>query len=432
MTRVSTTFGCVAMLAAGWLVGEPVAAGDWPQFRGPGGAGVSSDAGVPLEWSDTRNLRWKVDLPGAGSSSPIVWGDRVFVTCYSGYGVPGGGDNPADLKRHLVCVNRTSGDVAWTATVDALQPEDPYRGFITEHGYASSTPVTDGRRVFVFFGKTGVLAFDMDGNKLWETNVGKESSGRRWGSAASPLLYKDLVIVNAAEESQSVRALKQDTGEEVWKSEAALLELSYATPGLVSLADGASEIVVPVQEEVWGLHADTGKLKWFCESGINGNVCPSALVSGDVAYVYGGLGGRTGVAVRAGGTKDVTASHVLWHGSSGSYVGTPVLHEGHLYWITDGGVARCVNAADGKQVYEQRTPVTGRSAFYASPLVAGGRIYIVSRRGGTLVLAAKPAYEQLALNTFASDDSDFNGSPAVSDGQMFLRSNRRLYCVASE
>ena len=192
---------CIALT----LVARTTNAADWTQFRGPNGAGISAELNVPLTWSDTENLRWKVELPGPGSSSPIVIGDRIFVTCYSGYGVPkaSGGDIKS-LQRHLVCVSRSDGMIQWTKAVPGELPEDGYQGYISEHGYASSTPVTDGERVYCFFGKCGVVAFDLDGKQLWQIGVGKESGNRRWGSDASLILYKDSVIVNASEESQSV------------------------------------------------------------------------------------------------------------------------------------------------------------------------------------------------------------------------------------
>ena len=217
------------MILAVWLLlGSPATAGDWPRFRGPDGSGISGDPNIPLTWSESENLRWKTPLPGVGSSSPIVVGDRIFVTCFSGEG--------DSLARHLVCVNRKAGEIAWTKTVAAEQPEDRYQGYLTEHGYASNRPVTDGDRVYVFFGKTGVLAFGLDGQPHWQVNVGKESSNRRWGSAASLVLYKDTVIVNASEESQSIRALEKATGKEVWNAQAGSLELAYGTPTLMTLA----------------------------------------------------------------------------------------------------------------------------------------------------------------------------------------------------
>ena len=311
------------------LATHTIHAADWTQFRGPNGAGISADSNVPLTWSDTENLRWKIELPGPGSSSPIVLGDRIFVTCYSGYGVPkaSGGDIKS-LQRHLVCVSRADGTIQWTKTVPGELPEDGYQGYISEHGYASSTPVTDGERVYCFFGKCGVVAFDLDGKQLWQTGVGKESGNRRWGSGASLILYKDSVIVNASEESQSVRALDKLTGKEQWKAAASTLELAYGTPSLVTLKDDRTELVIAVPGEVWGLNPDTGKLQWFAEHQLTGNICPSIIADGETVFVFGGFRSAGSLALRAGGKGDVSKSQVQWSSRNSSYVATPVLHAG--------------------------------------------------------------------------------------------------------
>ena len=174
-----------------FIIAGLASAADWPRFRGPNGTGIARDAKPPTTWSDTKNLKWKTALPGAGASSPIVWGERVFVTCYSG-------DVPK-LQRHLVCVNRRDGRILWSKTVAATQSEDEMGGRIGEHGYASHTPVTDGERVYVFFGKSGVFAFDFNGTQLWQAGVGTASNEKHWGSASSLILYKNLVIVTASE-----------------------------------------------------------------------------------------------------------------------------------------------------------------------------------------------------------------------------------------
>ena len=421
----------VAMLLS-LFAGQSLAA-DWPQFRGPGGTGISQDPGPPATWSDSQNLRWKTPLPGLGSSSPIVWGDRVFVTCYSGYGESDrqAGD-PKALERQLVCINRSSGKIRWQSRVPADLPEDGYQGYLTEHGYASSTPVTDGQRVYCFFGKTGMLAFDFEGRQLWQTGLGKESSNRRWGSAASPILYKNLVIVNAAEESQSIRALDQATGNEVWKASASALELAYDTPSLVTLDGGLSEVVISVPGEIWGLNPDTGKLRWFAEHRLTGNICPSVIVDGEMLYAFGGFRSAGSLALRAGGKGDVSSSRLVWSSRESSYVATPLLHEGHLYWIDDRGQAFCVAAKSGELVYRERVAGLGSGGrpVYASPVLVGNKIYVQTRWNGVLVLAAKPEYQLLGQNRFAGDDSDANATPAISGGEMFLRSNQFLYCVA--
>lgn len=410
-------------------------AADWTQFRGPNGSGISTDTNVPLNWSDTENLRWKIELPGPGSSSPIVAGDRIFVTCYSGYGVPkaNGGDLKS-LQRHLVCVDRIDGKIRWARTVPGDLPEDSYQGYLAEHGYASNTPVADGERVYCFFGKSGVVAFDLDGRQLWQTGVGKESGNRRWGSGASLLLYKESVIVNASEESQSVRALDKQTGKEQWKAAASALELAYGTPSLVTRKDNLTDLVVAVPGEVWGLNPNTGKLQWFAEHQLTGNICPSIIADGDTVFVFGGFRSSGSLAVRVGGKGDVTRSQIQWSSRNSSYVATPVFYEGYLFWISDNGQAFCIEAKSGELVYRERVAEidSGGRPVYASPVIANGKIFVPSRWNGVFVLPAKPRYEVLAQNRFAGDDSDFNATPAISNDCLFLRSNRFLYCVAKK
>ena len=173
---------------------------DWRQFRGPDGLGISNEKNLPAEWSDTKNIVWKVKLPGAGASSPVTFGNRIFVTCYSGYGMdtkePG---DMKELKRHLLCLDRKAGKTLWAKEFEPELPEHRYAGEGAYHGYAASTPITDGQRLYVFFGKSGVYCFDLNGKQLWRTSVGKNTNG--WGSGASPILYKNLLIVNASVET---------------------------------------------------------------------------------------------------------------------------------------------------------------------------------------------------------------------------------------
>ena len=430
MNKLQVTF-----LAALGLATLSASAGDWTRFRGLNGSGVATDANVPTTWSDAKNLKWKTALPGRGSSSPIICGERIFVTSYSGYGEESGG-NPADLKRHLVCLDRSSGKILWDKTVAAELPEDPYQGFITEHGYASGTPVTDGERVYVFFGKTGVLAFDFSGKQLWQVNVGKQSSNRRWGSGASLLLYKNMVIVNAAEESRSVRALDTSTGKEIWKAESESMELSFSTPTLVDCGGGRTDLVVAVPGELWGFNPDTGKLRWFAQTGIRGNVSPSVVASDDLLFVTGGFPQSGTVAVRGGGKGDVTKTHVLWSSEVASYVPSPVVMGEHLFFVSDKGVATCLEVQTGKLVTKEPLPgivSTGRGGkpVYASTILAGKYLYAVTRRKGAFVLDATPQMKVVAQNSFAGDESDFNATPAISGNQLFLRSNKFIYCIKS-
>ncbi len=408
---------------------------DWGQFRGSDGTAVSHDAAPPVEWSNTNHLAWKTVLPGPGTSSPIVVGDRVFVTCFTGQNEDGTAVDPSKLKRHLICINRRDGKINWTTDVSAVLPEDPYRGFLTEHGYASSTPASDGENVYVFFGKSGVLAFDLEGHKLWHTNVGKESDKRGWGSGSSLLLYKNMVIVNASSESQSIRALNKKTGKEIWKAEASTLSLCFGTPTVVELPGGKAELIVSAPGEVWGLNPETGKLLWFAGIRTARNVCPSLATADGIIFAMGGFETHGTSAIRAGGQDDVSKSHVLWSVPQCSYIPSPLISKGHLYWVDDSGKAMCMNASDGKVKKEVRLPIKSKGGrmkpVYASVVMAGDELIAVSRSGGVCVLSATPELKVLGTNHL-EDDSEFNATPAVSQGQLFLRSNRAVYCIANQ
>lgn len=418
-------FALVAALAA-WIgcgFGAAIAA-DWPRFLGPNGRAEAVGPPAPLAWSESENLRWKTALPGAGSSSPIVWKDRVYLTCYTRSG--------GELERQVVAIDRGDGQSVWTKTVASPRRDDPYRGFLTEHGYASNTAVTDGERLYVFLGKSGVIAYSLDGEELWRVDVGSGSSNRQWGSAASLTLYGDTLIVNASEESFSIRALKKDTGEEVWKVQQAALELCYNTPTLAKAPSGRDELIVPTPGEVWSLNPKTGKLRWYAAIPLPSNVSPSAVVADGVAYLYGGRPGGA-AAIRLGGRGDVTDTHTVWTARDSSYVGTPVLHEGRLFWASDRGMAFCVDAATGETIVQRRLRgLSGGRPFYASPLLSGDRILVPSRYDGVYVFSATPDFDQLAVHRFASDDSQFNATPALVDGELFLRSDKYLYCVSGE
>ncbi|TWU54354.1 outer membrane biogenesis protein BamB [Rubripirellula tenax] len=397
-------------------------ADDWPAFLGPDGAARSGDS-VPTTWTDTENLAWKVDLPGSGSSSPIIVGDRVIVTCY----VSGNGDG----KRQVLCFDKNTGKEEWSVDFPIDYREDGYQGYITEHGYASNTPVTDGQDVYVFLGKGGVHSITLDGKKNWSVDVGKESSNRQWGSAASLVLFEDTVIVNAAEEAKAIISIDKTTGKERWRQEAGMLELTYGTPRIVTRSGGDQELVISVPGELWSLHPSTGKLKWYAKSPMTGNVSPSVIVDGETVYSFGGYRASGSIAVKAGGDQDVTDTHVLWENQSSSYVATPLLHDGRFYWIDDRGIAYCTSAKDGEVVYKERVGnlQSGRPV-YASPVLVGGNIYVVTRKSGTFVYSPGDKFEPIAQNVFANDETDFNASPAVSDGKIYLRSNQALYCVA--
>jgi outer membrane protein assembly factor BamB len=404
---------------------------EWTQFRGPQGSGTVAGAKPPTEWSDAKNVQWKAALPGPGTSSPILVGGKIFLTCWSGNGATGTSSGP--LKRHLVCVDRKSGKVLWSKVVAAEANVDRYDAMLGEHGYASHTPTSDGERVYVYFGKAGALAFDLEGQQLWQTNLGTGANQKNWGSASSPVLYKDFVIINASEESHAVYALDKKTGKQVWKAEGGGLEYVFGTPVLME-TDGKAELLMALPNELWALNPDTGKLRWFAETGMSGNVAPSVVPGKGVVYAFGGFPQLMAVAVKTGGKGDVSQTHVLWRNNKSTYIPTPVLYQDRLYFASDAGFATCLDAKTGTVVYQERLPgasASGRGKpFYASAVLANGQVYAVSRRSGTFVFPASPEFKVVAQNKL-TDDTQFNATPALDGQQIFLRSDRYLYCIAT-
>ncbi|MBI5386249.1 MAG: PQQ-binding-like beta-propeller repeat protein [Verrucomicrobia bacterium] len=397
---------------------------DWPQFRGPGALGRSNTKGLPLTWSDEKNIAWKTVLPGPGASSPIVLGQRVFITCFTGFATssrePG---DMTNLKRHLLCLNLADGRIIWDTPVPADMPEqDRIR---ENHGYASSTPVADAERIYAFFGKSGVFTFDPTGKHLWRAKVGDKLNG--WGSAASPVLYKDWLIVNASIESDSLVALDKKTGQEVWRANVG--NESWHAPVFVTAPDGTVEVVAAKNGRVVAFNAETGAALWNVKTGIPWYMCPTPVVQDGIVYVIGGRSPNGALAIRAGGRGDVTDSHVVWKLNKGSNVPSPILHDGHLYFAHENlGLVYCVNAKTGELVYEERLdPSPGQ--IYASPVVANGKVYFTGRGGRTVVIAARPKFEKLADNTLESNRGVFNSSPAASGNRLLLRSHRALYAL---
>ncbi|MGI9519177.1 MAG: PQQ-binding-like beta-propeller repeat protein, partial [Pirellulaceae bacterium] len=393
---------------------------------------------VATEWSSDNNIKWKMELPGPGSSSPIIVGDKVLVTCYTGFGVdrenPG---EPAELERHLLCFSAATGEEMWRATVDSSSDEDAYTGFIVEHGYASSTPVSDGKHIFTFFGKTGVVAFDMDGNQLWQTSVGTYSDPAKWGGGASPILAGDKVIVNAGIEGHALVALNKADGSEAWRVDDEAFTNNWSTPTLVEV-DGRTELVYSIPEKLIAFDPDTGQQLWHAKSPIQRTITASTTVENGVVFTLGGRQGQA-IAVRCGGSGDVSDSHTVWQSPVSSSIGTPVVIGDHMYWLASGSIAMCLNAEDGTEVKkarlesenaggQQRRP----AGSYASPIVVGDKLFFVTRNGTTHVLTADQNMEEIAVNSIEGDDSLFNATPAVSGNQMFIRSDTMLYCISAE
>lgn len=403
----------VMVVAMGF--GGAARADDWPQFRGEGGQGKSGAKGLPVTWGEEENVEWKTILPGPGTSSPVVWKGRIYLTCQTG---AEGGDL-SGLKRHVLCFKLEDGSQVWDTSVSAELPEQ--EKIREDHGYASSTLAVDGERIYAFFGRTGVLAFDHAGKQLWKTGVGTGLNG--WGSASSPVLHGDLVIVNASVESESVVALDRATGTEVWRTGG--IQESWHTP-VVAENGGKPELIIAMIQKVKGLDPATGKELWECASGIPWYMCPTPAVQGNMVYLIGGRGGN-GLAIKLGGRGDVTGSHLVYKLTKGSNVSSPVLHNGHLYFAEDStGIGYCADAATGKILYDERLNL---EQVYASPVLADGKLYYVGRGGRAAVVAAKPTFERLGSATLENGRGMFNASPAIAGGRLLLRSNKALYCL---
>lgn len=399
-----------------------IPAADWPQFRGPATAGVSSDAGLPTTWSAGHNMRWRTELPGYGASCPIVVGDRIYLTCWSGYGLdeadPG---DRSQLRQHVIAVQRDTGDILWNQSRPASPREQAVERRVVEHGYATPTPCSDGERVYAYFGVSGLVCYDREGKFLWHADCGSQTAG--FGCAASPILYENLVIQNASIEGGTLYAFDKLTGQVVWKDNA--IVKAWTTPTIARLPDGSAELIVNQQDFIYGFDPLTGQKLWTC-AGIDDYVVPSVVVHQDIAYCFGGRQNRA-IAVKLGGRGDVTATHKLWEVKVGANVTSPVYHDGKLYCANDKGLSLCLDAATGETVTQQRLPARGR--IYASVVLGDGKLYVTTRDTGVVVLAAQPEYQELAVNVIADDPHLFNAAPALADGRLYYRTNGWLYCI---
>lgn len=407
----------------------------WPRFRGPDGTGVSTDP-VPLHWSATENVKWRLDLPGPGSSSPIVWGDRVFLTSYTGYGDGKNAEaTPLDLVRHLHCVDLASGKLLWTASEPATIAENEYKEYVPEHGYASSTPATDGEFIYCFYGKNGVFAYDFSGKKRWSAPTGTLSSAMTWGSASSVVLSGEAVIVNAGDEARALLAFDRTSGRELWRMEDPMLEQTYATPSLQRIAPDRIDLLVGLRGELRALDPATGAVRWKSASPVTGNLSAGPVpISGNRIALFGGFPRTIGTVFQGGGEGDRSAEALLWESQTAkSYMPLPVEHDGLLYWVSEDGIAACARPESGELLYRERLNVaseTGKGmAFYASPILSGNHLVAVSRSAGTFVIEASPAFKLFGVNRIEDDATRFQGTPAVAGGMLLLRSEKALYAI---
>jgi outer membrane protein assembly factor BamB len=433
----SSLVACLA-LAATSHAAEP----HWSQWRGPDGQGVARDAGVPLEWSDGKNIAWKTPLPGRGHSSPIVWGDRIFLTtAIEGELVPGakavrhfeggeefvhpdgvGADRKHTLK--LLALDAKAGRILWERTAWEGTPYD------TRHkrgSYASPTPATDGTLVYAYFGAEGLYAYDLEGNLAWKWWPGGIATFGV-GVGSSPLLYKDLVVLLCDEDNGDASflvGLNKTTGKEVWRTPRKV-QISWATPVIVR-AGGRDELVTAGFEQVIAYDPATGQQLWRTK-GLESNAVPSPVAGGEVVILSSGHPGKLAMAVQAGGSGDVSDSRVLWRYAKGTaYVPSPVVVDGLVYLMTDKGLLTCLDVKTGAVQYEGgRPPVP--ATFMASPVVVDGRILMMSMDGDTFVIKAGPAHEVLRTNSLGEPIA---ASAAVAGGRLYIRGEKHLFAIGT-
>jgi outer membrane protein assembly factor BamB len=396
-----------------FCLAAPLRGNDWPCFRGPNGDGSSSEKALPETWGATENVRWKVELPGPGGSSPVVLGRRVFLTCFTG--------SVADeLVRHVLCYDRDRGALLWKHSYPAPTPECDYTGQLRQHGFATSTPATDGTLLYVQLGRDGVRAFDLDGNLKWHAPIGDIVS--TFGSGASPKLLDEQLIVNATVECGALMSLDKRSGKRLWKTR--INGDCWSTPAVVDLRGGARELVLNGSGMVYGFDPADGKELWQVVS-LGGHISSTPVVRDGIVYVCnGGMTGPLTMAIRPGGRGDVTKTHVVWSVKAGASHTSPVLVGDRLCWFS--GQAVAVDAKDGRMLAKER--LDGLNNPYSSPVTAGGKIALFTSSGVGYVLRAADL-EVLARNDL-KDDSGIVASPALSAGQLFIRSNRYLYCIA--
>lgn len=430
-------------IAFGFAVVVQVASGqtqNWPQWRGPDGGGVSTETGLPTDWNDPKNIRWKTPVPGRGHSSPVVWGGRIFLTSsVEGPVVPG-----AEAVRHvrkgqeylhpdsvganhsytmkLLCLDADSGKVLWEKTV--------YEGRVYDNRhkkntYASSTPATDGKYVVISFEAEGLFCYDFSGKRIWKSSLGRIAKGGM-GPGTSPVLYENLAILQCDQEygeGSFIAAVDKSSGKEVWRA-ARDHRRSWATPLLVKTPQ-RTELVASGAESVVAYDPATGKELWRAP-GVESNAIPSPVAGHGLVFVSAGSEAKRVIAIRSGGSGDLTNSpNIAWRYDKGTaYVPSPILYGDYLYLMTDTGALTCLESRTGKLIYQARLPVPAR--FTASPIAFEGKILIVSEDGDGFVLRAGPVPEVLSVSSLAEP---VYASPAVSGGKIFVRGAEHLYCL---
>jgi outer membrane protein assembly factor BamB len=460
---------------ATWQSTYAVSPDNWPQWRGPNQSGAAPKADPPITWSESSNVLWKVKIPGDGTATPLVWDDVVFVQSAiptgkkveapaadsatkassdnaeggrtdsgprGGPGGPGGprgpggrgggrfggGPKPTEFYQFaLQCLERKSGKLVWQ---QIATEEVPHEGLREGDGsYAANSGVTDGQHVWAYFGSRGVYCYDFKGNLIWSNRLGKMRVSNTFGEGSSPALYKDTLIINWDNEDGSfIIALDKNTGKQLWK-EPREEGTSWSTP-LVVEKDGKAEVVVDASQKIRSYDPINGTLKWEC-GGLTRNVIPSPVADADRVYCMSGFMGNSAMAIQIGRTGNIAGTDAIaWtYRKSTPYVPSPLLYNGKLYFCANNNaVLTCLDSKSGEVVFDAER-IEGLNGVYASPVGAGGKIYLTGRNGATVVIKQGDKLEVLATNKL---DDKIDASPAAVGKELFLRGRQYLYCIAEK
>lgn len=397
----------------------PVLAENWAQFRGPRSQGVSSERALPVKWSATENIRWKTRLPGPGHSSPIIWENRIFLTAFRPERTLGLFVRSNKGQLLALCLETNTGRILWERQVPSPRIEEVH----PTNSPASPTPATDGKHVYVYFGSRGLICYDFNGTKVWELPLGPFPN--EWGSASSPVLYHNMVLLNCDTDGEDfLLAVDKTTGRTIWRTSRTDVTRAWATP-IVWNVSGRDEIVISGSRRVKSYDPRDGYELWTLD-GLTTWVTPTPVTAHGLLYVASnGPGGNIIMAIRPGGRGNITDSHVAWrYTRSAPYNASPVVVGDYLFAVKNGGIMTCLNAKSGAVAWQERLPARGD--YYASLVAADGKIYALSENGEATVVAAKPTFELLSTNVVGERCM---ASPAISGGQIFIRSDSTLFCV---
>jgi outer membrane protein assembly factor BamB len=429
---IGAALGALVSLASAQRPAGNPAERFWHQWRGPHATGVSKTATPPIEWSETRNVRWKLEIPGRGSASPVIWGERAYVLTAVPAGMPldashaPRGGAPTVHKFMVMAIDRKTGKVAWERVA---REEAPHETAHPDNGtWASSSAVTNGEILIASFESRGLYAYDMDGKLLWQADLGDKAMRNQFGEGSTPVLHGNrLIVVWDHTGGSFVVALDARTGKEIWRQKRDEID-TWATP-LVLEPGGRAQVVVPGMNRVRSYDLETGEIVWH-SAGLTMNPIPSPVADDALVYLMSGFRGNSLKAIRVAAAKgDITGTDaVAWTLDRDTpYVPSPLLYDNILYFLkANSGILSAYDARSGKPHFQLQRLQQAAEVF-ASPVGAAGRVYIPSREGTTIVLKHGPTYEVLAQNSLSDG---FDASPALAGREIYLRGYKYLYCIA--